>query len=110
VTESSNPTNNAKEDFAALTDADSTRPTDLADSDQQELLKLVSRKDDAMDSELADQLSSNKTPRRNVSKLMVPMESATSPLEIAFKLFFFSLIPDVFRLEFKYINLSLNII
>jgi hypothetical protein len=82
--------NNVKEDFAALTDADSTRPTDLADSDQQELPKLVSRKDDAMDSEFADQLSSNKTPRRNVSKPMEPRDYATSPLETAFKFFFFS--------------------
>jgi len=53
--------NNAKVETAAHTDADFTRPTELADSDLQELPQLVSRKDDAMASEFADQLSSNKT-------------------------------------------------
>jgi len=98
VTEFRSPLNNAKEDFAAHTDADSTRPTDLADSDLQELPKLVSRKEDAMDSEFADQLSSNKTPRRNVSKPMEQRENATSPLEIASK-FFLSFHRSRFRLD-----------
>jgi len=53
--------NNAKEENAAHTDADSSRPTDLADSDQQDQPQLVSRKDDATDLEFADHLSSNKT-------------------------------------------------
>jgi len=75
--------NNAKVETADHTDADSTRPTDLADSDLQELPLLVSRKDDAMDSEFADQLSSNKTQRRNAEPPLVLKDSATSLLVCA---------------------------
>jgi len=53
--------NNAKVEIAAHIDANSTRPVDLADSDLQDHPQHASRKDDAMDSEFADQLSSNKT-------------------------------------------------
>jgi len=88
VTELRNQMNNAKEENAALTDADSTRPADLADSDLQELPLLVSRKDDATDLEFADQLSSNKTPLRSASEPMVLKDSAISQLVSAFNFIF----------------------
>jgi len=83
VTESRKLTNNAKEENAARTDADSTRPTDLAASDQQDHHLLVSRRDDATDSEFADQPSSNKTPRRSAPHPLAFEDSATSSLESA---------------------------
>jgi len=103
--------NNAKEENAAHTDADSTQPTDLADSEPQELPKHASRKDDAMDSEYADHLLSNKTQRRNVSKPMVLKVSATSPPESATNSFS-SIHHHLSRLCLnppKYIILSFNI-
>jgi len=61
-TESRKQTKNAKVENAASTDADTTRPTELVDSDLQDHPLLVSRRDDATVSEFADQPSSNKTP------------------------------------------------
>jgi len=98
VTESRKPMNNVKVEIVAHIDANSTRPTDLVDSDLQELLLLVPRNDDAMDSEFADQPSSNKTQRRNVSKPMVPKVFATSPLESAINFFFCYHLDPVFKI------------
>jgi len=83
---------NAKEETAVLTDANTTRQTDLVDSDLQVLLKLALRRDDATDWESADQPSSNKTPRRNASNPLEERVSATSPLENVFKLLSFNFI------------------
>jgi len=85
------PMNNAKEENAAHTDADSTRPTDHVVSDLQEFHLHVLRNDDAMDSVFADQLSSNKTPRRSASPLLEFKVFATSPPESANKSFCFHL-------------------
>jgi hypothetical protein len=60
-TELRNPVNNAREEYAALTDANFTKPTDLAVSDLQELLRHALRNKDVTDREFADQPSSNKT-------------------------------------------------
>jgi len=80
-----NQPNNAKEEHAVLTDADFTRPIDHVDSDQQEQLKPVSERDDAMASEFADLLSSNKTPRRNARRPTEPRDYVPLPLVPAFK-------------------------
>jgi len=71
--------NNAREELAALTDADFTKPTDHAASDQQELPKLALERDDATDSEFADLPSLNKTPRENVRRPTEARVSVTSP-------------------------------
>jgi len=80
-----NQPNNAKEELAVLTDADFIRLTDHVDSDQLEPPKPVSEKDDAMASEFADLLSSNKTPRENARRPMEARDCVTSPLVSAFK-------------------------
>jgi len=89
VTESRKLMNNAKVALAVHTDADSTRPTDLVDSDPLDLPQLASRKDDATDLVFADQLSSNKTPRRDAPKPMVLEDSAASLLESVSKFLFY---------------------
>jgi hypothetical protein len=89
VTESRKLMNNAKVEHVVHTDADFTRPTDLVDSDPLDLPQLASRKDDAMDLEFADQLSSNKTPRRDAPKPMVLEDSAASLLESVSKFLFY---------------------
>jgi len=117
---------NAKEENAAHTDADTTRPTDHVASDPLEPPRLASRRDDATVWESADPPSSNKTQRRNASKKMVLEDSVTSPLELAHKLFFsnlniFSILSHLLYifslflhssgdLEQQYINLSHKIL
>jgi len=83
--ESKNQQNNVKEEHVVLTDVDFTRPIDHVDSDQQEPPKSASERDDAMDWEFADQLSSNKTPQENVRRPMEAKDCVTSRLVLVFK-------------------------
>jgi len=53
---------NVREELAAVTDADFTKPIDHVDSDLQEPLKSALEREDVTVSEFADLLSSNKTP------------------------------------------------
>jgi hypothetical protein len=84
-TESQKLENNAKEDFAVLTNADSFAEEEFAEEDLQELPRLASPNNDAMPSVFALPLRSSKTPRENARKPTELEVSATSPLVPAYK-------------------------
>jgi hypothetical protein len=76
---------NVREELAAVTDADLSKPIDHVDSDLQEPLKPALEREDVTVSEFADLPSSNKTPRENVRRPMDKRVSVISPLVPASK-------------------------